>query len=65
MCCKLIDDFLKRIGLWINLKDLGVPEEEMALIADDGMVLPDYLNNPRVATRDEMYELLVQSFEKQ
>jgi len=29
------------------------------------MVLPDYLNNPRVATRDEMYELLVQSFEKQ
>lgn len=58
-CCVLIDEFLKEIGLWIGLSDLGVTDEDIREIADCGQVLGDYKNNPRVATIEEMYELLM------
>jgi len=58
-CCGLIDSFLKEIGLWIGLSDLGVTDEDIREIADCGQVLGDYQNNPRVATIEEMYELLM------
>ena len=57
-CCEEIDKFLKEIGMWISFKGLKVPEEEIRLIANDGQVLPDYKNNPRIATVEEMYEML-------
>jgi len=59
-----IDDFLKKIGLWIGFKDVNVTKEQIREIADDGQVLGDYLNNPRVATIDEMYELLMNCYER-
>ncbi|HOM02036.1 MAG TPA: iron-containing alcohol dehydrogenase [Acetivibrio sp.] len=62
--CGAIDDFLKKIGLWIGFKDVNVSKEQIRQIADDGQVLGDYLNNPRVATIDEMYEILMNCYER-
>ncbi len=62
--CEAIDDFLKKINLWIGFKDLKVTKEDIREIADCGQVLGDYLNNPRVATIDEMYELLMACYER-
>ena len=63
-CCEEIDAFLKKIDLWICYKDLGVTMEDIREIADCGQVLGDYLNNPRVASIEEMYELLVSCYER-
>jgi alcohol dehydrogenase class IV len=63
-CCVEIDKFLKRVGMWLNLKQLGVSEQDVVEIADHSRVLPDYMNNPRVATRDEIYGMLVRSYDR-
>jgi alcohol dehydrogenase class IV len=57
-----VDKFLKKIGLWISLKDKGMPENEIEALARQCMVLPDYKGNPRVATEKEMIELVRQSY---
>jgi alcohol dehydrogenase class IV len=57
-----IDKFLKNIGLWITLKEKGMPEREIEALAKQCMVLPDYKGNPRVATEKEMVELVIQSY---
>jgi len=62
--CEAIDTFLKNIGLWISFKDLGVTKEDIRDIADCGQVLGDYKNNPKVASIDEMYKLLINCYEK-
>lgn len=62
--CGAIDDFLKQIGLWIGFKDLGVTKEDLREIADCGQVLGDYLNNPRVASIEEMYDILMACYER-
>lgn len=64
MACEEIDKFLKEIQLWIGFIDLNVTEEDIRQIADCGQVLGDYLNNPRVATITEMYELLMACYER-
>jgi len=63
-CCDEIDQFLKKIDLWIGFKDLIVSREELAQIADRGQVLGDYKNNPKVATISEMHELLEKCYER-
>jgi alcohol dehydrogenase class IV len=63
--CEVLDAFLKRIGMWLSLEGLKVPEEDVAIIADHSQVLPDYENNPRVATRDEIYDMLKNSYRRQ
>jgi alcohol dehydrogenase class IV len=63
-CCDAIDGFLKRIGLWIDFKSLGVTKEEIRAIADCGQVLGDYKNNPRIASIDEMYGMLIRCYER-
>ena len=62
-CPAEIVRFLERIGLKKNLKDVGMPETEIEALAKQCMVLPDYKGNPRVATYDEMVELVRLSFE--
>jgi alcohol dehydrogenase class IV len=62
--CDEVDILLKKIGMWLSLKGLGVSEAEVVEIADHSQVLPDYQNNPRVATRDEIYEMLVRSYDR-
>jgi len=64
MSCKAIDDFLKEIGLWIGFKDLGVTHDDIYEIAECGHVLNDYKNNPRVASIEEMHELLDACYER-
>jgi alcohol dehydrogenase class IV len=62
--CEVLDEFMKKIGMWLSFDGLKVSEEELVLIADHSQVLPDYENNPRVATRDEIYEILVNSYQR-
>ncbi len=57
-CCVEIDLLLQRIGLWMGLDRLGVPSEEFDAVAEQSLTLPDYRNNPRVATRDEIRVVL-------
>ena len=57
-----VDKFLKKIGLWVSLKDKGMPENEINLLAKQCMVLPDYKGNPRVASEEEMIELVRLSY---
>ncbi|MCD6118204.1 iron-containing alcohol dehydrogenase [bacterium] len=60
--CKAIDEFIERIGMSERLKDVKMPEEEIPALAKQSMVLPDYKGNPRVATEDEMLELIKQAY---
>lgn len=62
--CSIIDDFLKKIGMYLSLEDLKVPENELEEIADHAMELPDYTNNPRLATRDEVLTMLKKTFRR-
>lgn len=63
-CCEAIDAFLQEINLWIGFEDVGVPREALRAIADCGQVLGDYKNNPRVATIEEMYDILLASYSR-
>lgn len=56
--CEAMDDFLKEIGMWFTLNELGIPKEELSAIADDTFKLPDYKVNPKVADREELMEML-------
>jgi len=38
--------------------------EDVSAIADNSRVLPDYKNNPRIADREEIYEILVKSYDR-
>jgi alcohol dehydrogenase class IV len=62
--CEILDAFLKNIDMWLSLQGLGVSKEEVVQIADHSQVLPDYKNNPRVATRDEIFEILMNSYQR-
>ena len=37
---------------------MNVPDSELEALTDSCLVLPDYKANPRVATREEMAELV-------
>ncbi len=54
--------FLKSIGLCKSLKDVGMPEEEFEALAKQSMVLPDYQGNPRIATYEDMLELVKEAY---
>ena len=62
--CGEIDLFLREIDLWIGFRDLNVTRDEIVTIAAAGQVLPDYKNNPRVASLDEMISLMLDCFER-
>jgi alcohol dehydrogenase class IV len=56
-----LENFLERIGMLTCFEDLGVPASELKELAEASLVLPDYKNHPKVATQDEVYELLKRS----
>jgi alcohol dehydrogenase class IV len=60
--CDAIDDFLKKIGMSLKLKEFGMPEDEIPLLAKQSMVLPDYKANPKVTTEEEMLGLITQVY---
>jgi len=62
--CDAMDEFLKKIGMWTSLEELNVPEEELAALTKQSMVLPDYGNNPRVATDEEMADIINQCYRR-
>ncbi len=62
--CLAMDAFLKHVDMWTSFEKLKVGETELAAIADNSQVLPDYKNNPRVATRDEIYQMLMASYRR-
>jgi alcohol dehydrogenase len=62
--CEEIDQFLKKIGMWLSLKGLGATMDDVVEIADNSRVLPDYKNNPRIASRDEIYEIPVKAYDR-
>jgi len=39
--------------------------EDVTNIADNSRVLPDYKNNPRIASRDEIYDMLLKSYDRE
>lgn len=60
-CCRLIDEFLKKIHLWIGFEDLNITKDQIKEIAACGQVLGDYKRNPRIATLEEIYDILMES----
>jgi alcohol dehydrogenase class IV len=62
--CDAMDALLKEVGLWTSLEEQGMPEEEVEALAKQCMALPDYEGNPRVATLDEMKDLVVKSYRR-
>lgn len=59
--CELIEEFINNIGMLTCLEDLKIPEDELKTLAEASLVLPDYKSHPRVASLDEVFELLKQS----
>lgn len=58
-----IIQFLKENGLYKTLKEVNMPESEIEALAKQCMVLPDYQGNPRVASLEDMIELVRQSYD--
>jgi len=59
--CDVIQDFIKNIGMLTCFEDLKIPKEELKVLAEASLVLPDYKSHPKVATLDEVFKLLKQS----
>lgn len=59
-----VDAFLKRIGMWLGLESLGVAKPDVGFIADHSRDLPDYKNNPRIASRDDIFGMLERSWRR-
>lgn len=57
-----LEKFIKALGIKKSLKELGVMESELKLLARASLVLPDYKNHPYVVSRQEVEKLLLQSF---
>ena len=57
-----VEKLLQKVGLHKKLRDVNIPEEEIEALAKQCMVLPDYQGNPRVATEEEMVELVRESY---
>lgn len=62
--CGELESFLKKIGLWMSLEALDIPKEEIEILTKASMVLPDYENNPRIATREEINEILLKCYSR-
>jgi len=50
--------------MWLSLEGLGATEDDVVAIADNSRVLPDYKNNPRIASRDEIFKMLTKSYKR-
>ena len=62
--CNELDRFLHKIGMWLSLKGLDVPENELPALGKQCMVLPDYQANPGVATMDDVMTILRESYSR-
>ena len=60
----VVGEFLTSIGLWTNLRRYDVTREDLTAIADHSRDLGDYLNNPRIAERDDIHEMLLDAYQR-
>lgn len=63
-CCSEIDKLLKDIGMWINFQQYNVDLDMIRKIADRSHDLPDYQANPRIADIDEIYQQLLDGYNR-
>ncbi|MGI9545152.1 MAG: hypothetical protein ACR2MX_17955, partial [Cyclobacteriaceae bacterium] len=54
--------FLNKINLNQKLREVDMPESEIEALAKKSMVLPDYENNPRITSYEEMIQLVKDSY---
>ncbi|MHA1727614.1 MAG: iron-containing alcohol dehydrogenase, partial [Promethearchaeota archaeon] len=59
-----MDNFLKKIGMYISFEDKGVSETDLEAIAEDSFITPNYKFHPIVATKDDVLELLKKSYSR-
>ncbi|MGQ9801866.1 MAG: iron-containing alcohol dehydrogenase [Candidatus Saccharicenans sp.] len=57
-----LEKFIKVLGIKKSLRELGVIESELKLLARSSLVLPDYRNHPYVVSLQEVEKLLRQSY---
>ncbi len=57
-----VEQFLKSVNLYQKLHEVQMPEAEIEDLAQQSMVLPDYENNPKVATYEDMVQLVRDSY---
>lgn len=60
-CPVLVDEFMSGIGLAFSLRDFGISKDEIPALAKQSMILPDYTNNPRVPTYDQVVQIITAS----
>ena len=59
-----MEAFLKIIKMWLSLETLKVPRDELPDLAQASLVLPDYQNNPRIPSQDDILEMLKQCYKR-
>ena len=62
--CDEIDNFIKKIGLWISLEDKDVSKDDLKAIVNDSMNVPNYSFHPKVATLKDIDEIVRKSHKK-
>jgi alcohol dehydrogenase class IV len=62
--CDEMDNFLREIGMWMSFKDKNVPKSALNDIGKDTFKLPDYENHAKVATADDVMDLLKKSYDR-
>lgn len=62
--CDEMDNFLREIGMWMSFKDKNVPKSTLNEIGKDTFKLPDYENHAKVATADDVMDLLKKSYDR-
>jgi alcohol dehydrogenase class IV len=61
--CDDLERFIESLGIKKSLKEIGVMESELHLLAEASLVLPDYTNHPYVVSVNEVEKLLLESYE--
>ena len=57
-----LEKFIELLGIKKSLKELGVVEKEIPILAKASLILPDYKNHPYVVSREEVEKLLYESY---
>jgi len=62
--CIEIENFIKKIGLWISLEDKNVSEGDLKKIGEDALKIPNYKFHPKVPNLEEINDLIKRSYKK-
>jgi len=63
-CCDEIDSFLKKIGLWSNLEEKSISIDDFGSIVEDTLKLRNYSLHPKIATSENVMDLLNRSYKR-